>query len=143
MKKGKKQVTDRCNTPRCKNDHAPGRRFCHTCRSRKKRAKDPVRYSYDTLKANAKRRNKAFELTFAQFKRFCRKTNYIAGKGRSKDSYTIDRKKNHIGYVLSNIRVITKSENSSKGTKKLEYDWRTRTATVVEHEKQVYADGPF
>jgi len=143
MRKGSKPASDRCATHRCKNNHAPKRRYCYTCVTRKHRERDPVRYSYDALKTNAQRRSKVFELTFAQFKRFCRKTNYIAGKGRNKDSYTIDRKKNHIGYILSNIRVITKSENSSKGTKTLHYDWRTRTATVTENIKTKHADAIF
>lgn len=55
----------------------------------------------------------------------------MAGKGRSRTSYTIDCIVNELGYVEGNIRVLPKHENSAKGTKSiLEYDWQTRQARV-------------
>ena len=95
----------------------------------------PLEYAYQTTKDNAKRRGKEFTLTLEQFKRFCRKTNYITGKGRTKTSYSIDRIENHKGYTINNIQILPLSENSKKGCKVLEYDWRTRTATVTHYEK--------
>jgi hypothetical protein len=85
-------------------------------------------YAYDALKHNAKRRGKPFDLTFEQFKKFCVKTNYMQGKGRTKDSYSIDRIKEHLGYIEGNIQVLPVGKNKKKH---LEYDWRTRTAKVV------------
>jgi hypothetical protein len=107
--------------------------LCSTCRSRKSRLADPVRYSYNTLKSNAKRRGKDFTLTPDEFKRFCIKTNYIAGKGRSADSYTVDRRDEDRGYHADNIGVLTNSQNVRK--RFLHYDWRTKTATVLNHEQ--------
>jgi hypothetical protein len=97
-----------------------------------KRSKDPLRYSYLNLKHNAKRRGKAFELSFEDFKAFCRETNYLAGKGKTITSYSIDRIDNDKGYVLGNIRILSVSDNAKKGTKKLEYDYRTKQAWVWE-----------
>lgn len=48
--------------------------------------------------------------------------------GRKGTSYTIDRIKNEKGYVPGNIQVLTLSQNSSKGTRVLSYDWYHKTA---------------
>lgn len=95
----------------------------------------PLEYAYQTLKDNARRRGKEFSLTLEQFKRFCRKTDYISGKGKTKTSYSIDRIENDKGYTLKNIQILPLGENSKKGCKILQYDWRTQTATVTQHEK--------
>jgi hypothetical protein len=106
-------------------------KYCSTCRSRQARERNPVKYCYLNLKHNAKRRGVAFELTFEEFVQFCYATNYMAGKGRTRTSYSIDRIDNDKGYTLDNIRVIPLHENSRKGNKKLEYDWRTGSAIVT------------
>lgn len=86
---------------------------------------------FQTLRQNARRRHKPFKLTFAEFERLCRETKYMAGKGRTKKSFSIDCIQNDKGYVAGNIRVITISANSIKGTKTLVYDYRTGYAKVV------------
>jgi hypothetical protein len=50
----------------------------------------------------------------AEFKEFCRKTDYIELKGKSANSLSIDRKKSWLGYDFDNIQVLTLSENSRK-----------------------------
>jgi len=124
-----------CGTKYCRNICKNRRNFCNTCNSRKFRSKNPEYYCYITLKNNSKRRRKNFNLTFEEFKKFAIETKYIAGKGRSKQSLTIDRIDNSRGYSLDNIQILTKSENCSKRTKILNYDWRTRHATVIENIK--------
>lgn len=126
--KGKKI---KCATKFCRNTQPDRSRFCHTCASRKHRKKFPVRYAYDVLKMNAKRRGKEFDLTFADFKRFCRRSDYIAGKGRTKESYCIDRRDNKKGYTKNNIQILTISDNSKKGARILVYDWHTKYAAVI------------
>lgn len=130
----------KCETNGCRNKAKKGR-FCHKCNKRRWRAADPMRASYDTLRDNTKRRKIRFAITYEEFKELCYETDYIAGKGRSKLSYTLDRiddEDPNIGYVKSNIRVITKSANSQKEQEKrrrkkiLHYDWETKTANVVE-----------
>lgn len=119
----------KCLTPFCRNS-STGRKYCSTCRSRKTREADPIRYAYNTTKSNAKHRRKRFELTFEQFKAFCYKEDYIRGKGRTKESFTIDCIINELGYVEGNIRVLPLVENARKGAKYLYYDWATGYATV-------------
>lgn len=60
----------------------------------------------------------------------------MAGKGRSKESYTVDCIDPKLGYIEGNIQCLLKSENSSKGTKVLHYDWHSKTATVIENFRQ-------
>lgn len=87
-------------------------RVCWTCTNLKR---DIFKRTYQVLKMNAKRRGKEFGITFEYFKEMCLNTGYTEGKGVLKDSLTIDRKKNELGYIEGNLRVITKSLNSIKG----------------------------
>jgi hypothetical protein len=120
----------KCITPRCRNKTSRGF-CCSTCRARKTREADPIRYAYTTSKNNAKRRGKIFELTFEQFKAFFYKYDYIKGKGRTKESFTIDCIINDLGYVEGNIRILPLVDNARKGVKMLSYDWQTNYATVL------------
>lgn len=84
--------------------------YCSKCQ----RLKNPEKYAYQTLKDNAKRRKKNFELSFEDFKIFCIETNYIAKKGRRKDTLHIDRIKEQEGYTKENIQALTNSQNVRK-----------------------------
>lgn len=137
-----KYTKKKCLTKFCTRCPSRGR-FCFTCISRRSRAANPVKWSYWNLKANAKRRGKEFDLTFEQFKQFCLETNYIAGKGRTLLSYSIDRIDNTKGYTVDNIRVVTVTENSRKGTKVLDYDWQTKRAYVSTHRREEALDDWF
>lgn len=116
MVKNTKNHWINCATEFCRNKADRGR-YCYKCISRKRRAKNPMRAAYENLRQNAKRREKEFDLTFEQFSNFAIKYDYLKGKGRRGESYSIDRIDNSKGYTLSNIRVITLSENSKKGGK--------------------------
>lgn len=122
-----KKAKNKCSTAFCKN-RTPYT-HCGTCRSRKSRRKDPVKYAFQNIKNRAKQRGKSFSLTLEEFRKFCVKTKYIAGKGRSAESYTIDRIDNDKGYSIDNIQVLTKRDNVIK--MHLSYDWQTKTATVL------------
>ena len=100
----------RCVTENCKNRRGNGR-FCHKCHSRKVRSKNPIKYAFDTLKFNAKRRGRAFTITLDYFKQIISGTNYIHEKGRTKLALQIDRIDNELGYVPGNLRVVTQEEN--------------------------------
>lgn len=134
-----------CDVPYCRNKPRPGRRKCDTCQSREKRKNNPLRYAYDALRANCKRRKGLgfFELTFEEFSRFAIETNYIAGKGRTKLSYTIDRIDNTMGYFIGNIQILTHSENSRKRNKILDYDWISGQARVIDNRPQSGENLPF
>lgn len=95
-------------------------RLCHTCESREWRANHPVRAAHIRLRSHAKQRGILFDLTFDQFKRFvCESGNgYMEGKGKTFRSHLqIDRIDNLKGYTLSNIQVLTLSENATKGNR--------------------------
>lgn len=121
----------KCKTPRCRNDRAKHKTVCHTCNSRIFRENNPVKAAFFNLRQNAKRRGHVFTITFEDFKKFCRKTKYMAGKGRTKDSFSIDRINPAKGYEPGNLQLLTVSENSSKGKKLLVYDCQTKYAKVI------------
>lgn len=104
------------------------RRICNHCKNKRRRDADPVRTSYENLKFNATRRGKVFTITLAYFRRFCYRTDYIAGKGRTADSYTVDRIKEWLGYIPGNIQVKTNGDNVRKY---LSYVWETKEAKVI------------
>jgi hypothetical protein len=89
-----------------------------------------MRYYYQTQKDNAKRRGKPFELTIDQFRWFAVKYDMLHGKGRKSESYSIDCIDPDKGYVMGNIQRLSLGENSSKGRKKIVYDYRTKTGGV-------------
>lgn len=120
-----------CKTKYCKREARKGRTICSTCDKRIWRKNNPLKACFQTLRQNARRRGKEFELTIEQFEKFCFETFYIAGKGRKKQHFSIDRIDNNKGYTVDNIGVLTKTENSKKSNKILSYDWRTGYATVI------------
>lgn len=99
-----------------------------TERSRRTRAADPIRYSFVTLRNNAKRRGKVFTITLEEFKQFCYATDYLKGKGRTATSYTVDRIDESRGYEPGNIQALRNADNVRKY---LNYDWQTGAAQVV------------
>jgi hypothetical protein len=107
---------------------------------KKWREANPVHAAYQTLKANAARRGKDFTISFSYFKWFCVKTQYIAGKGRSADSYHVDRIDEARGYVPGNLQVLTNAENVIKY---LSYDWETKTGIVRKGGAGKEKDLPF
>jgi hypothetical protein len=120
-----------CKTKYCKNKTRKGRLICSTCDKREWREKYPMKAAFQTLRHNATRRGKPFTITFEYFQKFCYETKYMAGKGRSKLSFTVDCIINKLGYIPGNIQKLTKSANSSKGTKTLVYDYRHPEHTTV------------
>src|ERR1035437_5243365 len=104
----------KCITKGCLNETGLQRKTCYKCEKRKYRAKYPLKYWYDTLKMNAKRRRKPFTLTLEQFTEFCKRTGYIEKKGKTAESLSVDRIKASEGYHASNIQAITLSDNSKK-----------------------------
>lgn len=133
-----------CAEPGCSKACAKDSTRCPKHRTAKQRAANPMKAAYQALKDNAKRRGKIFLLTFEQFSEFAVKTDYITGRGKSKDSFSIDRIDNDRGYEVGNIKVITLSDNTKK-QRKLEYDWRTGTAMVIDAkpENNTVEDSPF
>jgi hypothetical protein len=80
------------------------------------------------MRANAKRRGKVFDLTYEQFEQFVTKTGYIRKKGRLSTCLHIDRIEEHGNYTISNIQVLTNSENVRKY---LRYYWDEQNKKMV------------
>jgi hypothetical protein len=121
-----------CATRHCRN-HTNGRKFCGNCRHKKWREENPEKYSFYNLRNRAKQRGVPFDLSFDEFKLFCHKTEYIAGKNRSAEGMSVDRinddpTRGYHGYRADNIQVMSLSDNVKK--KYLSYDWQTKTAVV-------------
>jgi hypothetical protein len=104
----------KCATKYCRNERAPGKSFCHRCRSRKAKENNPYLYHFNALRNNARRRGKEFTLTLEQFRIFCNETGYMLLKGKNKNDYTIDRLRSSEGYSFDNIQVLSHYHNSMK-----------------------------
>ena len=103
-----------CCAHGCKNKRATNDNLCCKHRKRRKKENDPIGYTFDTLRSNAKRRGKVFTITLEYFRQFCEDTNYIELKGKSSHSASIDRKKAHLGYEPGNLQVLSLSDNTKK-----------------------------
>lgn len=102
-----------CATPNCNKKPSRGN-YCYACAKRRYRAANPLRAAYTQLRQNAKRRGKGFTLTFEQFEQFAVKTDYQFKRGRTKESYHIDRREETGPYSINNIQVLTNSQNIRK-----------------------------
>ena len=92
-------------------------RICPACRARLRRLNDPVGEVYYHVRSNAKHRGVKFELTLAWFRDFIAGTEYMARRGRKRDSLSLDRKINALGYVDNNLQVIPLGDNVRKGSR--------------------------
>lgn len=88
--------------------------YCNHHRHEIEKERDPVAFAYRKLKSNAKLRGKTFTITIDDFRAFCQKLPYMVGKGRTKDSYHIDRIDNSKGYEPGNLQLLTNAENRRK-----------------------------
>lgn len=115
----------KCAEKHCRKKRAHHKRVCYSCAQKKYTNKSPIRQSYHNKKGNAKRDGHEFNLTFEQFEEFAIKVNLIGKRGRTKESYTIDRIDSTKGYTIDNIARLSYSDNSKKGDKKIVYDYTT------------------
>lgn len=109
------------------------KKSCNGCAKRRSRERHPMRYAYQTLKDNCKRRKGIgfFELTFEEFKQYAIETDYLVGKGITKTSYHIDCIDPTMGYFIGNIRPLQNSHNAKKGKKVLHYEWNEEEGRMV------------
>lgn len=132
-----------CATKKCKNK-VKRSGYCRSCHIKHYRERNNLRYSYQCLKDNAKRRGKIFELTFEQFSSFAVETDYMKKKGIFAKNMHIDRKKETEGYTIDNIQLLTNSQNIKKY---LTYVYNEKTKRMDFHTKTskpaVQGDCPF
>jgi len=105
-----------CRVKHCRNDKSRERTICHKCKMRLWRYRNPTRSAYHALRSKAAVRKIKFTLTFIEFTELCQATSYLQEKGNHADQLHIDRIDPNKGYELSNIQVLTCSENSRKGS---------------------------
>ncbi len=75
------------------------------------------------IRKSAKKRHIEFSLPKDWFIKFVTDSGYTLNSGRLRDDLTIDRRNGDFGYTIDNVRIVTKSYNSSKFHDKLnEYD---------------------
>lgn len=131
-----KAKSKKCSTDGCRKKRAKNKGYCHACNKRRYRKANPMMASYQALKSNSKRRGHFFDLTFEQFRQFCYETEYMAKKGRSSLSYSVDRIIEELGYTVGNLQALTNRDNVLKEhdrrrvKKTLVYDYATGWATV-------------
>lgn len=148
-----KSIKNKCSERGCRRPPRHKSGLCTTCDKKMWRKRYPMKASFQTLRQNTRRREKTqnkpkpFTITFEDFEEFCYETDYMAGKGRSKCSYSIDCIVEELGYVKGNLQRLTVSQNSIKEhtrrKKLLAYDWQTKTATVISDKKEISINNPF
>ena len=72
-----------------------------------------MHYSFNKLRNRAKERGHAFHLTYEQYEQFALSSGYAERKGKTAESFSINRIDPERGYEVDNIECITLSENSS------------------------------
>lgn len=97
----------KCATEGCHN-YIRTRTDCNTCRSKKTRAKDLVKYVWSNVKHRAKQRDKDFTLDLEEFRAWFIKEGFRVGID------TIDRIKNEHGYHIWNIQKLLLVDNIKK-----------------------------
>jgi hypothetical protein len=108
-----KRAAGRCVSWRCRRRAEVGKSRCPTCRSRLYRINHDDRYAYSNLRASARKRGIGFDLTFEEFREFCRETGYLESRGKDPTSLTIDRRKTDLPYCKGNIRIMNYHDNTS------------------------------
>lgn len=73
-----------------------------------------MRYTYNLLKSNAKKRKKKFTISFCYFRLWCIFYNYMELKGKTGKSASIDRDDPRKGYEIGNMKILSLSDNTSK-----------------------------
>lgn len=93
-----------CPTKFCRNEIAPGRKICFKCRTAADRKRYPMRAAYHSTKSSARERGVPFSLTLAEFAEFAGRVNLLAGRGRTRDKWHVDRIDNSRGYEVGNLQ---------------------------------------
>lgn len=116
----------------CGRKAGKGRSISETCKNRIWRKNNPIGHLFKNLRGSAKKRKKEFSITLEYFKELCLNTGYHEGTGRGGDCLTIDRIRNLEGYVVGNIAVIKRCENSSKGVLDLDVEELKKFGIYIE-----------
>ena len=137
----RKAERGKCISPRCRND-APAVGFvCHKCRQAKWRRNNPLRSAFATLRDHARGRGIVFKLTFKHFRKVAIRAGYVQGLNGA-HGLSVDRRRDELGYVNGNIRIISFSANVAKENRRRA---RERAGGYVAKAKEgcEYGECPF
>lgn len=109
-----KKTRGLCVMPGCTKPRGSERALCYMHKSRKEAIDNPIGYTFNALRNNAKRRHKKFSITLDEFKVWVAQTGYMDKKGKTGLSMSIDRPNNSKGYEIGNMRMMTLAGNSRK-----------------------------
>lgn len=78
-----------------------------------------------------------FTISFEYFKQFCYETNYMWGKGRTKNAFSVDRIIEELGYIEGNEANIEKQIDIGKFEELLELEQEgvTELNEIIESRK--------
>jgi hypothetical protein len=115
-KRNANPVTGRvtCKNKGCRHRTQKKRRVCDRCRKRIERDKFPIKGQWCRLRDKAKQRNITFCLPYWYFEHFALQCDYANQTGNEKQSLTVDRKNNLLGYVVGNIQPLSREANIDK-----------------------------
>lgn len=130
-----------CKIGKCKRANY-SKNLCQRHYTIEYRFENIVKYTYNNLKSNAKRRGKLFQISFEQFKNFVVEVDYIAKKGIYKKSLHIDRIDENLGYSIENIQVLTNSDNVKKFLN-YKYNGEKMEFKTVTYKSPEFTDIPF
>lgn len=123
-----------CGNRKCKTASNGRQKHTHACVKKRFREANPMKQVYYDLRTNAKRRGKEFAITFEEFSEFAIEVNLLAGRGRERMSWTVDRKDDTKGYVKGNLQKLTNVDNLRKRYKKIYYDFEHKYGGIVDVE---------
>ncbi len=103
-----------CAHYRCGKTRLKDRTLCARHRHWLVRERDPGAYTYHNLRQNARRRGKFFDLTLAYWRDWCEENDYLALRGRSRNSASVDCFDPAKGYTAGNLRILTVGQNAKK-----------------------------
>lgn len=103
-----------CQAHGCKNPPKQKDRLCARHAHIRYKNNNPVAYTYQMIKCNAKRRGHEFTITLEYFEQWAIDNEYMENKGRLATSMSIDRIDPSKGYVPGNLQPLSLSENTIK-----------------------------
>jgi len=112
---GKCRVAYCRKAPRDLGTHPRSTQLCGSHAKEKWRMENPAHAAFDNLRASARKRKIAFDLTLEEFLMVVEATGYLGGKGRERHCLHVDRKDVTLGYTLDNLQVLPCGDNVAKG----------------------------
>lgn len=118
-------ATNRCLTKYCRNRNQRGQ-YCYKCSQRKWRENNPLHDAFLNLRHSAKRRGIPFSISLGYFSAFAARYDYLNHRGKTAQSFTVNRIDSTKGYVEGNIEMITNAANVAQGNREraLDHVWR-------------------